>query len=143
MASTYQYPFTNNKFQVEIDQINVASFAEVSGLGVEIEFEEFKEGGVNEFTYKLPKSVKYGNLTLKRGVTDNDDLFKWFKKAAEGNIEYHNVGIVLLNSQGEEVQRWNFKNAYPVKWSATDLNSQSNNVIIETLELAHQGLNFG
>ena len=135
------YPYTSFRFMVEIDDKNVASFSDVSGLGSEIEFEEFKEGGVNEFAYKLLKSVKYSNLVLKRGMIDSDYLFNWYKKILEGKFEARKVEIILKDpKEGNDLKSWSFKNAYPVKWVVSDLNAQGNSILIETLELAHQGM---
>ena len=134
------YPFTSLFFKIEIDGITIASFSEVSGIGSEIEIENFNEGGVNEFTYKIPKGVRYENIVLKKGITDNTELYDWYIKTSEGTIEGRNIGIVLFDHKENELKRWNFKNAYPVKWSSSDLNSKTSSIFIESMEFVHQGL---
>jgi len=134
------YPFTPHFFKIELDGITIASFSEVSGIGSEIEVEDFNEGGVNEFVYKILKRIRYNNIVLKKGITDNTELYDWYVKTSEGTIEGRNMGITLFDHKENEVKRWNFKNAYPVKWSSSDLNSQATSIFIESIEIVHQGL---
>lgn len=133
-------PYLSSRFLVEIEGLVVGGFSEVSGLQIEIETEEKREGGVNEYTHKLSKGTKYPNLVLKRGMTDSDELWSWFQKAASGNITRKSGRIILLDSEGNEKWDWGFKEAYPVKWTGPDFKANSNNVAIESLELVHKGL---
>lgn len=133
-------PFLSLSFEISIDKIKVANFSEVSGLGGEIELEEIKEGGVNEYIHKLPKTTKYNNLVLKKGMTDSNVLYKWFEKIANGEILLKEVNVSLKDSLGVVKKTWSFRDAFPVKLSATDLNSQTSTIMIETMELAHKGL---
>ncbi len=73
-------------FYVEIKGINVAQFSEVNGLQIEIETEPYREGGKNDFIYNFPKGIKYQPLVLKRGITDIDDLWNWYKEVRSGKI---------------------------------------------------------
>lgn len=134
-------PYLNFKFRVEIKGVEVGGFSEVSGLQVEIEVEEYREGGMNEAIHKLAGPARYPvNLTLKRGLIDSAVLWQWQQEIVAGKITRRNGSIVLLNSAGQEKWRWNFKDAYPVKWSGPDLRGASPEVALETLELAHRGL---
>lgn len=133
-------PTGSFRFWVEIDGLLVAGFTEVSGLQSEVELEEFREGGVNEYVHMLPRITKYPNIVLKRGVTSSDSLWSWYEKVTEGSIERKNGSIILLNQQGLELWRWNFYDAYPVKWVGPELNSSSREVAVETLEITHRGL---
>jgi phage tail-like protein len=134
-------PYLGFKFRVEIKGIEVAGFSEVSGLQLEIETEDYREGGVNEYIHKLAGPARYPtNLVLKRGLMSTTALWEWQQQIARGNITRHNGSIVLMNSAGEEKWRWNFKAAYPVKWSGPDLRGNSAEVALETLELVHRGL---
>ena len=134
-------PYFGFKFRVEIKGIEVAGFSEVSGLQVEIEIEEFREGGRNDHIYKLAGPARYpSNLILKRGLIDSAELWKWQQQIVEGKIERKSVSLKLLDSANKEKWRWNFKDAYPVKWSGPDLRGLDNAVAIETLELAHHGM---
>ncbi len=133
-------PYLSLKFKVEIGGVIVGGFAEVSGLQVEIEVEEYKEGGVNEYAHRLPKTTKYQNLVLKRGITDSDALWKWHYEAANGSITRRNGRIILLDSEDNEKWYWMFVEAYPVKWVGPDFKADGNAIAIETLELAHHGI---
>jgi phage tail-like protein len=133
-------PTGSFRFWVEIDGLLVAGFIEVSGLQSEVEVEEFREGGVNEYVHTLPRITKYPNIVLKRGVTSSDNLWSWYEKVTEGSISRKNGSIILLSQQGLELWRWNFFDAYPVKWVGPELKSSSSEVAVETLEITHKGL---
>ena len=83
--------------------------------------------------------MKYPNVTLKRGITGNLELFDWWKAARDGQLLRRDVTITLLDEQRQEVQRWRLRDAWPAKIEAGPLNAQGNEVAIETLELAHEG----
>lgn len=134
-------PYLGFKFRVEIKGVEVAGFSEVSGLQLEIETEEYREGGVNEYIHKLAGPARYpANLVLKRGLMNSSTLWDWQQQIAQGRITRHNGSIILMNSTGEEKWRWNFKDAYPVKWNGPDLRGNTAEVALETLELVHRGL---
>lgn len=133
-------PFGNYNFLVEIDGITRAAFQEVSGLDATIDVIEHREGGEVTTVRKLPGMTKYSNITLKWGMTDDRDLYDWHRQTVQGLIERRNGSIVLLDRTGSEVARWNFIRAWPTKYAGPDLNAEGNDVSIETLELAHEGL---
>lgn len=135
-------PITNFNFHVEFSDSNliIGSFSEVSGLEASTEFEEYEEGGRNNFSHKLPKRTKYPNLVLKKGVTDSNVLYEWHKEVITGKINTHEISVILLNHERAEIKRWTFEGAFPVKWSQSDLSATGNSIVIETLELAHRGL---
>lgn len=135
-----QDPYTSFNFLVEIEGIISAGFSDISGLQIETEVEEFREGGVNNYVHKLPKLTKYGNLTLKHGMTDQDKLWNWYKDVICGKINRTNVTIFLQDITGKTLMHWEFSSAYPVKWTGPELKADSNTVAFETLELAHNGL---
>lgn len=131
-------------FQVKIAKEEYA-FKEVSGLQSELETESLFEGGVNDFEYKLPKQVKHGNLVLKRSLLPQDcNLIKWVKKVLEGDfsqpIKPLEIVISLLGSDGKPLYTWTCRQAYPLKWSIENLDSEKNSVMLETLELAYTTL---
>ncbi len=134
------YPFMTFRFRIEIGNITCAQMSEVTGLQAETEFETIEEGGVNDFVYKLPKRTKYPNLTLKRGITDADQMWEWYQDVVNGKFERKNGSIILMDSAGNDVWRWEFKDAYPVKWTGPELRADSNTIAFETVELAHNGL---
>jgi phage tail-like protein len=133
-------PYMNFRFVIEIGNLIIAGFSELSGLQAETEVEEIREGGVNDHVHKLPKITKYPNLTLKRGITDSDVLWKWHRDVVNGKIERKCGFIILMDMEGNEKLRWQFIDAYPVKWIGPDLKADSSAVAVETLELAHSGI---
>jgi phage tail-like protein len=133
-------PVLGYNFSVEIGGIFVAGFSEVSGLLAEIEVQEYREGGVNDYLHKRAGPAKYPNLVLKKGVTDNTELFSWYCKVMSGSIQRKLIAVVLMDAAGNEHCRWTVQNAYPVKWSGPDLKAAASEVAIETMEFAHEGL---
>jgi phage tail-like protein len=134
-------PYAGYNFAVEIEGMVHAGFSEVSGLQVEIEVQEYREGGLNEFTHKRAGPAKYSsNLTLKRGMTSVRELWDWYWRVIQGDIERKNVSVLLLDSSGVEKRRWNFDQAYPVKWVGPSLRATANEAAIESLEFVHKGL---
>ena len=133
-------PYLNSKFLVEISGIVEGGFSEISGIQVETEFEEVKEGGVNDYAHKLPKGSKQSTLVFKRGITDSDSLWKWHQDVVNGKIERKSGAIILQDFKEDRQIRWNFKDAYPIKWTGPTLNSKENSISIESLELVHNGI---
>lgn len=133
-------PLTTRKFYVEISNIAAAVFSEVSGLDAEVEVQEYPEGGQNDFVHKLPGRMKFTNVTLRRGMTNSLDFWDWFNSARTGKVDRQQIGIVLFDESGAERRRWTLERAYPVKWVGPGLKSEDNSVVIESLELAHEGL---
>ncbi len=127
-------PFPAAHFVVEIDGIQAASFAEVSGLESEVAVIEYRTGA-DLTTRKLPGLRKFANLTLKRGVTRDAELWNWHE-----SLERRNGSIVLLDVKRNEVVRWNFFEGWPCKWVGPGLNARSNEVAIEMLEIAVEGI---
>ena len=127
-------------FWVELDGILVAGFSEVAGLEAETEIEEYREGGVNGYVHKLPKGVRFPNLVLKRGLTKSPALWNWYESSIDGSLTRKSGAIVLQNPDGTEFGRWNFFDAYPVKWSGPQLNAGTSDVAFESVEIAHSGL---
>jgi phage tail-like protein len=134
-------PFLGFNFAVEIRGLVVGGFSEVSGLQAETEVQEYREGGVNEFIHKRAGPIRYpSNVTLKKGITDSTAMWSWYHDVMRGKIERKNISIVLMDSAGQEQRRWNFRRAYPVKWTGPDLRANNSEVAVETVELAHDGL---
>lgn len=128
------------RFYVDIGGITQAVFTEVSGLAVEMAVEEIEEGGNNGFVHRLPGRCKVSNLTLQRGMTASNQLFQWVMEVAQGKVTRRHVSVILYAPDGQELMRWNFNNAYPIKWSGAAFKADDTTVAIETLELAHEGL---
>jgi phage tail-like protein len=134
-------PFPARNFKVEIEGISVTAFSEVSGIEAEVPVVDNRPGSDKApGPRKLPGEAHFTNIVLKRGMTDDHSLWDWMQKTLDGKIERKNVSIVLLNEAGEEALRFNCLNAWPTKWTGPTLNSTANEVAIETLEIAHEGL---
>ena len=141
MAVQRDNPYLNFNFTVDIGGGDELGFSEVEGLSGEIEVIEYREGADRVNTArKLPGLAKYSNVTLKRGVTGRTDLFEWWKSVRDGQTQRRNVTITLLDEQRQPVVRWLLRSAWPVKIEGPSLNATGNEVAIETLELAHEGL---
>ena len=138
-----QYPYTGFRFRVEIDGITVAQFSEVSGIQIETETESYEEGGVNDFVHQFPKRTKHQPITLKRGITDVEEMWKWHQDVVNGKFKRKNGSIIIIDSKGEEKCRWNFFQAFPVKWTGPDLKANSTTIAFETIELVHHGIKKG
>jgi phage tail-like protein len=135
-------PFLAHTFAVEFDGLVVGGFAEVSGLVLETEVFEYREGGVNDHMHRLPGPARYpGNILLRRGLTDIPTLWAWQRELALGTILRRDGSIVLL-SGGLEAVRWSFKRGYPVRWTGPDLRASGGTVALETLEIAHDGFSL-
>jgi phage tail-like protein len=136
-------PYVSFLFQVEIQGLIVGGFSEVSGLQMETETHDFREGGVNDYMHKLPKGSKQSNITLKRGFTDSDVLWKWHQDVVNGKFKRKSGRIILMDSEGNEKWHWTFEDAFPIKWVGPDFKAQQGATSIESLELAHKGIKKG
>lgn len=137
-------PYLAFRFLVEIEGLVVGGFSDVSGLQIETVVDTFREGGLNEYEHKLPGPTRYpSNLVLKHGLTDAHALWDWHQETVQGTITRRNGSIVLLDYEGNETWRWNFVQAYPIKWSGPDFRAENAAVAIETLELVHHGISKG
>lgn len=134
------YPLTPVRFEVSWGG-PAASFAEVSGLNVETDMIEYRAGNETPSVRKVPGLGKYSNVTMKRGVvTSGDPFFDWWTKNQQGQLERRDITIKLQNEAGESVVEWVVKQAWPVKVEGPNLNGKSNDVAIESIEFAHEGV---
>lgn len=141
MAETVNYPIPKFHFQVDWGGTRMG-FTEVSGLDVQTDVIEYREGAWKEYSkVKMPGMQKFSNITLKRGTVKGDNgFYDWWNTVKLNTIERRDLTITLLNETHEPVVTWTVKNAWPVKVQSTDLKADGNEVAIETLELAHEGM---
>jgi len=134
-------PYRNFRFRVEIDGIKQAGFSECTFADTSTEAVEYREGNEIPTVRKLSGLTKYGNITLKWGITDSMDLYTWRKQVIDTGAEgaRKNISIILIDEAGKDKARWNIVQAWPVKYDPTDFNAKNNEVAIETLEIAHEG----
>ncbi|PSR52328.1 phage tail protein [Adhaeribacter arboris] len=136
------YPLAVFHFRVEWGGKNVG-FSEVSGLTQEAQLIEYRDGSSNDFsTIKMPGLRKYNNITLKRGVIKGDnDFFTWLKTVSNlGTVERRDLTINLLNENHEPVMVWKAHNCWPVKVEGPGLKANGNEVAVESIEIAHEGV---
>lgn len=138
MATTRVDPYRSFNFLVEIDGISQAGFQECGGLDVTTDPVDYREGSDPNHVRKLSGLNKYSPITLKRGITDSDELWKWRQTVIDGKTERKNGSIVLLDESGVEKLRWNFVNAWPSKWTGPAFNASSAAIAVESLELTHE-----
>src|SRR5262249_41362310 len=134
-------PYRNFNFLVEIDGIAQGSFAECSGLGATTEVIEAREGSENTTVRKLPGKTTYSDITLKWGTTSSNELWRWRERVIEGDVDRKNGSIVVFDLRNkQEVLRWNFVRAWPSRWEGPAFSAKGNDLAIETLVLAHEGV---
>lgn|SRR5262249_53221158 len=133
-------PYQVFNFLVEIEGILAGGFSECSGLAVETEFADYREGGRNDFMHRFAGPTKHPPLILKHGLTLIDGLWAWHQDVVQGTIRRRNGTIYLLDKKRIPVTWWDFKEALPVKWTGPDLRADSGSVAIESVELTHRGL---
>jgi phage tail-like protein len=135
-------PLLPSKFWVEINGVMEAFFTECSGLSIQTEVMEYKEGGLNSRTHKLPVRSTFSNITLKKGMTTSSLIYQWYMKTVQGKPETHDFSIIVYSnsSPGKPVKRWNVSKAYPIKWSSSEFKaSDGQGHLVETIELVHNG----
>jgi len=143
MVGERKDPYRAFRFLLEIDGIVQAGFSEVTIPDASSEPVEYREGSEPPTVRKLPGLNKYGNVTLKWGITDSMELYeKWWKLVEECDMEKarKNVAIILMDCEGNPAARWEFVEAWPSKYDAPDLNATGTDVAIETLEIVHEGM---
>ncbi|MEO9481957.1 MAG: phage tail protein [Ekhidna sp.] len=137
------WPMPKFRFSVDWGTIkqNIA-FQEVSGLEAETQIIEYRASNSTVFsTVKMPGIAKYGNVTMKRGVFVKDNSFwSWYNQIKMNTIKRQSVVIKLLDENGKPTMTWTLKNAWPTKITGTDLKSDGNEVAVDTIEIAHEGL---
>jgi phage tail-like protein len=133
-------PYSSFNFIVEVDGVIVGGFAECAGLTTETDIIEYRNGDEDITVRKLPGKAKYTNITLKRGYTDSHELWEWRRQVIAGRTQRKSGTIQLLNEARQQALKWNFREGWPSKWEGPALNAKNNEVAIESLEIAHEGL---
>jgi phage tail-like protein len=137
------YPPWGFYYKVEFTSVSTSkndiSFQSVSGLSVEYDMDEYKEGGENRFTHKLPVRTKYADMVLKRGMVTDSEVIAWCLSAfRDREFKPTDVNVILMNEKGQPLRTWKIAHAIPKKWMVTDLNANDNAVVIETMELSYR-----
>lgn len=132
-------PYKNYRFRVEIDDISQVGFAQVLMPEASAAVIEYREGTYGLGSRKLPGCIQYENLILRWGATANRELYDWWRSIEQGRVERKNMSVVLLNDEGNELKRWNFRNTWPAAYRLSVLDAENNDVYMEEIELAHEG----
>ncbi len=143
MADGNKDPLITAWFGVEFQGTIIGAFRECSGLGSSNDVVEYKASGERGqyIIKKVPGRLKWNNITLKRGITDAMDMWKWRQLVEQGNLQEarKNGSVVMFDQAGAEMARWNFVNAWPTKISGPSANASNNEVGIEEIELTTEG----
>jgi len=133
-------PYVGCNFWVLSTAFVIGGFREVSGLSGNVELKSYAEGGRNGYLHQLPGEVRWPNLVLSRGVIDSDALWSWYDDVSRGKIHRKSIIVMMLDRAGQPAMFWRVKQAIPVKWTGPALDATSDQVAVESLELAHKGI---
>ena len=134
------YPYGKFRYRVEIDGLDAGGFSEVTGFDASIDVMEYREGDMVQTPMKIPGLKKYGNITLKKGLTDSVVMYEWLITGVDGPVDRKTITITSLDESEQPVASWQVINAWPMKYTAPDFNATSSEVAIETIEIAHEGM---
>lgn len=136
--------FQSSMFALELDGVKVGFFTGCSGLGAEVGVTEIKvvDDKGRQRTKKVPGRLSFNDIVLKRGYSADSALTEWFHQIVEGKVTdaRRSGSVVVFDHAGSEVDRWNFEHGWPSKWSASDLDASSDDVMIEELTIVHEWL---
>ena len=135
-------PLRNFRFRLEIDGIAQAAFSEVAIGETTTEAIDYREGNEPTHVRKLSGLTKFGNITLKRGITDSLDIWNWHKEILAGQIQSNRKQVIIVaqDEAGGDKARFVVSEAWPMKYDPSDLNGKGNEVLIELLELVNEGI---
>jgi phage tail-like protein len=142
MATRQQDPFRNFRFKVEFDGVEQAAFSEVTTGETTTDVVDYREGNEPAHVRKLDGLTKYGNITLKRGVTDSQVIADWHRNIVAGQIQSNRktITITVRDEAGADKARWVVTDAWPMKYQPSGLNGKGNEVFVELLELCNEGI---
>lgn len=134
-------PYRAYNFKLIIDKIADGHFTEVTGLGVKVERISYREAGNSAIVRAVPGRVTYSSVTLRYGLTSTTEIWDWLMLSAGGRVDRRTAHILMLDPTGiNEVMRWTLTNAWAEQWHGAVLDAMSHELAIETLVLAHEGL---
>lgn len=140
MATPRQDPYVAFNYIIEIGGVRAGGFSEVGGLDAEVQPIDYRNGDEDFVPRKLPGVKRYSNITLKRGILGDLDVWAWVLEAIRGNVDRREGAIILRDEQRREVLRWRFVRGWACKYTGPTLQGDSNAVAIESIEIAHEGL---
>ncbi len=140
MATPRIDPYVAFNYLIEIAGIKAGGFSEVSGLDMEVQSIDYRNGDEVFIPRKLPGLKRTSNITLKRGIIGELDVYQWVLAGARGAVSRRDGAIILRDEQRREVMRWKFTRAWASKYIGPTLQGDSNTVAIEAIEICHEGL---
>jgi phage tail-like protein len=141
MARARRDPHLDFNFLVEIDGISAAGFSEVDVPEARIHLAPYREGSERTNAVRLlPAGVEYGPLVLRRGFSGDSALFQWWRSVADGNADRRNIVLIVRDASGQDVCRWTFQQALPLKYVGPSFHARANEVALETLELSVESI---
>jgi phage tail-like protein len=140
MATPRVDPYVAFNYLVEISGVRAGGFSEISGLDAEVQTIDYRNGDEDFVVRKLPGIKQFPNIVLKRGIIGELDVFSWVQQAAAGRVDRREGAIVLRDEQRNEVMRWKFIRGWACKYTGPSLMGSSNEVAVESIEIAHEGL---
>lgn len=138
--SDHDSEYLGSQFGLEIDGVELARFTAVSGLGYESEVVTFQDtlADGKVITRKRPGRISFPDIVLKRGLSADNALVEWYQTVVDGQVERKSGSVVIYDQTSTEIGRWNFENGWIAKWSASDLDAGSDDIMIEEVTIAHE-----
>lgn len=138
--SDHDLEYLGSQFGLEIDGVELARFTGISGLGYESEVVTFQDTLADGkiITRKRPGRISFPDIVLKRGLSADNALVDWYQTVVDGSVERKSGSIVIYDQTSTEIGRWNFENAWISKWSASDLDAGTDDIMIEEITIAHE-----
>jgi len=135
-------PYRNFRFKVQIEGIQIASFAEATIPDSTTDAVPYREGMDPTHERKLSGLTKYGNISLKKGLTDSMDLYNWKKQVEDtGALKARkSMSLILVDEEGNDKAQWEIEGAWPTKYDASDFSAKANEVVIESFDIVHEGV---
>lgn len=142
MAGERNDPYRNFRFRIDLGGIGVASFAEATIPDSTTTPVDYREGTDLTFERKLSGLTKYGTITLKKGLTDSMDLYDWKKQVEDTGAlgARQDISLILIDEAGDDKAQWDIQAAWPTKYDSSDFSAKGNDVVIESLDLVHEGV---
>ena len=140
--SDHDLEYLGSQFGLEIDGVELARFTGISGLGYESEVVTFQDTLADGkiITRKRPGRINFPDIVLKRGLSADNALVDWYQTVVNGAVERKSGSVVIYDQTSTEIGRWNFENAWISKWSASDLDAGTDDIMIEEITIAHEYL---
>ena len=140
-STAWEDPYRAYNFKLIILGVTQGHFTACTGMNIKVDAIEYREGGTAQVVHRLPGPVRYGDVTLRYGLTSSRELWDWFQTAVKGKVERKNVSIVMLDADGvSEVTRWDLVNAWPSEWKGAPLDAMGRETAIESITLVFETL---